>query len=107
MISAIQYAKVQGLKVLAIDGGKEKAELCAKLGADASVDFMETADLTAEVLKITGGGSHGVLVTSSSVRAYEQALTYVRKRGVMICIGISKLTFSIDTRWASTRPNPV
>lgn len=31
-----------GLKVLAIDGGSEKAALCEKLGADAVIDFMKT-----------------------------------------------------------------
>lgn len=42
------------------------------------------------MIRITNGGAHGVLVASSSVRAYEQALTYVRKRGALICIGISE-----------------
>lgn len=39
---AIQYAKALNLKVLAIDGGEEKATLCTKLGADAVIDFMKT-----------------------------------------------------------------
>lgn len=38
---AIQYAKAQGLKVLGIDGGEDKAALCTKLGADAFIDFMK------------------------------------------------------------------
>jgi alcohol dehydrogenase, propanol-preferring len=36
---AIQYAKAQGLRVLGIDGGKDKGALCAKLGVDAFIDF--------------------------------------------------------------------
>jgi hypothetical protein len=39
---AIQYAKAQGLKVLGIDGGEDKAALCAKLGADVFIDFTKT-----------------------------------------------------------------
>jgi NADPH-dependent curcumin reductase CurA len=42
---AIQYAKAQGLKVLGIDGGEDKAALCAKLGADAFIDFTKTKAL--------------------------------------------------------------
>lgn len=34
------------LKVLAIDGGSEKATLCEKLGADAVIDFMKTKVIT-------------------------------------------------------------
>lgn len=33
---------MQGLKVLAIDGGKEKGTLCTDLGADVYVDFTST-----------------------------------------------------------------
>ncbi|KKA18311.1 Alcohol dehydrogenase [Rasamsonia emersonii CBS 393.64] len=91
---AIQYAKAKGLKVLGIDGGEDKGALCTKLGADAF-------DLTADVIQTTQGGAHGVLVTSSSPRAYEQALTYVRKMGVLICIGITpqKMTFPIGPEY--------
>lgn len=39
LLRAIQYAKAMDLRVLAIDGGPEKAALCVKLGADAVVDF--------------------------------------------------------------------
>lgn len=49
-------------------------------------------DLTADVIRVTEGGSHGVIVVSSTTRAYEQALTYVRKMGIIVCIGTSKLS---------------
>lgn len=45
--------------------------------------------MTGDVIAVTCGGAHGVLVVSSSARAYEQAVTYVRKLGVLFCIGIS------------------
>ncbi|GAD98038.1 hypothetical protein ANI_1_1334144 [Paecilomyces variotii No. 5] len=98
---AIQYAKVQGLKVLAIDGGKEKEKLCTDLGADVYIDFTSTKDITATVIDITSGGAHGILVTSSSPRAYEQAITYVRKMGIIVCIGATstKMTFPIGPEY--------
>ncbi|KAL7625200.1 hypothetical protein AAE478_004415 [Parahypoxylon ruwenzoriense] len=102
---AVQYAKVQGLKVLAIDGGQEKAVMCSKLGADSFIDFTATKDITSDAIAITGGGAHGILVTSSSPRAYEQALTYVRKRGIVVCIGITpqKMTFPIGPEYFVAR----
>ncbi|EMR64126.1 putative alcohol dehydrogenase protein [Eutypa lata UCREL1] len=102
---AIQYAKVKGLKVLAIDAGGEKGAMCTKLGADAFVDFTQTKDITSDVVKITNGGAHAILVTSSSVRAYEQAITYVRKRGIIICIGITpqKMSFPIGPEYFVAR----
>ncbi|OJJ47852.1 hypothetical protein ASPZODRAFT_131445 [Penicilliopsis zonata CBS 506.65] len=86
---AVQYAKALGLRVLAIDAGESKGELCKQLGAEVFLDFTQVKDMTAEVVSITGGGAHGILVVSSSVRAYEQAVTYVRKLGIIVCIGIT------------------
>ncbi|KIM94042.1 hypothetical protein OIDMADRAFT_60879 [Oidiodendron maius Zn] len=98
---AIQYAKAQELRVLAIDGGEEKRALCAKLGADAFIDFAKTQDLAIEANQITDGGAHGVLVTSSNTRAYEQAFTYVRQLGIIICIGITpkKMQFPVGPEY--------
>lgn len=46
------------MRVIAIDGGKEKEELCKKLGAEEYIDFMTCKDIKAEVMRITtyGGG---------------------------------------------------
>lgn len=35
----VQYAKAMGMRVIAIDGGDAKRELCMKLGAEAFIDF--------------------------------------------------------------------
>lgn len=54
-----------GMRPIAIDGGEAKKELCLSMGAEAFVDFRETKDVAAEVIKIADGiGSHGVLVTA-------------------------------------------
>jgi Zinc-binding dehydrogenase len=36
---AVQYAKAMGMRVIAIDGGDEKRDLCKKLGAEEFIDF--------------------------------------------------------------------
>jgi Zn-dependent alcohol dehydrogenase len=47
------------MRVVAIDGGKEKEELCKKLGAEQFIDFTTCKDIVGEVMKITTyGGRH-------------------------------------------------
>lgn len=36
---AVQYAKAMGMRVIGIDGGDEKRDLCLKLGAEHFIDF--------------------------------------------------------------------
>lgn len=70
---AIQYAKVAfGMKVLAIDGGKRKAEFCKRLGADAFVDYIVAGkDLPERVKSETDGGADFILVLSPIQSAYK------------------------------------
>ncbi|KAJ5728165.1 hypothetical protein N7493_004495 [Penicillium malachiteum] len=90
---AVQYAKALELRVLGIDS-TDKESICRTLGTDVFIDFTQTkASLMSmykhhNVIRVTDGGTHGVLVVSSSPKAYEQALRYVRKMGALVCIGI-------------------
>lgn len=49
-----------GFRVIAIDGGDQKKELCKKLGAEEFIDFTTAKDIPAEVMRITGYGAHGL-----------------------------------------------
>ena len=42
-----------GMRVIAVDGGDAKGEMCKKLGAEHYIDFKNVQDIAAEVLKIT------------------------------------------------------
>lgn len=64
---AIQYAKAMGLRVLAIDGGDDKAKLCTDLGAEVFVDFTKSKDIIKDVVAATHGG-HTVSLTSLCLR---------------------------------------
>lgn len=87
---AVQYAKYMGLRVIAIDGGEEKRQLCMdKLGADAWIDFTQTKDVVAEVKKITGGlGAHAAVVTTANPSGYTQAVDYLREGGTLMAVGL-------------------
>lgn len=87
---AIQYARAMGLRVVAIDGGQEKAASCKKLGATAFVDFQTSKDIVADVKAATpeGEGPHAVLLLAVSEKPFQQATEYVRSRGAVVCIGL-------------------
>jgi propanol-preferring alcohol dehydrogenase len=76
------------MRVIAIDGGDEKRDLCKRLGAEEFIDFQQTKDIAAEVMRITTYGAHGVLVTAASKEAYAQAPMLLRPQGTMVVVGL-------------------
>lgn len=85
---AIQYAKVMGMRVIAIDGGDEKRHLCLKLGAEHFIDFTKVNDIPAKVMGITKLGAHGVVVTAASKAGYENILNLLRGGGTLVAVGL-------------------
>lgn len=84
---AIQYARLMGFQVCAVDIDDEKLEFAQELGAAFAVNARNVDP--AQALKERVGGVQGVLVTAASVRAYEQAYRMVRPGGCMVMIGLS------------------
>jgi len=87
---AVQYAvHAFGLRVVAVDTGAEKKELCLSLGAEKWVDFRETKDLVRDIKNAAGGeGPHAALVSAASSTAYEQAVDYLRPGGSLLVVGL-------------------
>lgn len=78
-----------GFRPIVIDTGDDRKQLATSLGAEAFIDFKTSSDVTAEVIKLTGGiGAHGVFVTAS--QSYGNALSYLGTRvsGVVMCIAL-------------------
>jgi propanol-preferring alcohol dehydrogenase len=84
---AVQYAKAMGLHVVALDVSAEKLALARSLGAEVAVNARDP-NAVAQVLKATGGGAHGVLVTAVSPPAFAQSLQLVRRRGTISLVGL-------------------
>lgn len=84
---AVQYAKAMGLKVVGLDIAEDKLKLARAAGADDVVNAL-SADAVESVLRITGGGAHGVLVTAVSTAAFGQALKMVRRKGTVSLVGL-------------------
>jgi len=84
---AIQYARAMGLHVVALDVTEEKLALARELGADIAINA-RLPDAAEQVVKLTGGGAHGVLVTAVSPPAFAQALRLVRRKGTVSLVGL-------------------
>lgn len=83
----IQYAKAMGLHVAALDIAADKLQLARAAGADVAIDAREP-DAAEQVVRATGGGAHGVLVTAVSPPAFGQALRLVRRNGTVSLVGL-------------------
>ncbi len=72
---ACQYAKAMGLRIIAVDAGDEKKEMCQKLGADEFVDFSKSSDVVKDVQAATedGFGPHAVLLVAVTEKPFQQA----------------------------------
>jgi alcohol dehydrogenase, propanol-preferring len=84
---AVQYAKAMGLHVVGLDVTDDKLALARELGAEVTVNA-KSLDAVEQVLKATGGGAHGVLVTAVSPSAFAQALHLARRRGTVSLVGL-------------------
>jgi len=90
---AIQYAKAMGLRVAAVDVGKEKLALARKLGAEVTADAA-IEDPAAKIREATGG-AHGVVVTAVSPVAFKQAVGMLRRHGTCVLIGLPPGEFPV------------
>ena len=84
---AIQYAKAMGLHVVALDVTEEKLKLAKSMGAEIAINAL-APDAAQQVVKQTGGGAHGVLVTAVSRPAFAQAINIVRRKGTISLVGL-------------------
>ena len=92
---AVQYAKTMGFNVIAIDVDDSKLELAKNLGADVGINALKS-DVKEEVMKAAGEGCHGVLVTAVSPKAFEQAVSIVRRGGTMVLNGLPPGKFDLS-----------
>ncbi len=91
---AIQYAKVMGLRVCAVDIDEGKLAHAKRLGAELVINA-RTCDPAAVLKKETGGGAHGVLVTAPSLSAFKQGVAMTRKLGTCVLVGLPPGEFPV------------
>lgn len=84
---AVQYAKLVGGLVTAVDVTDEKLELAHRLGADHLVNAAKVD--VVEVLQAEGGADVAIVLAATS-EVFEQAFHSLRRGGRLICVGLPK-----------------
>ncbi|GAA1914246.1 alcohol dehydrogenase AdhP [Streptomyces sodiiphilus] len=82
---AVQYAKIAGATVAAVDVTDAKLEMAAELGADILIDARK--EDPAEVLQ-RHGGAHVALATAADDRAFAAVYGGLRRGGKLVMVGL-------------------
>lgn len=90
---AVQYAVAMGFDVIAVDINDTKLEQAKQMGA-AYVVNAKSEDSIAFLKDL--GGANGALLTAVSPPAFEQAMHYLKKGGIMVMNGIPPGRFPIS-----------
>jgi alcohol dehydrogenase, propanol-preferring len=82
---ALQYAKISGATVVAVDVVDEKLELAKKLGADHVVNAL-LEDPVAAIKAL--GGAHTAISVAVAPKAFEQAFSALRRGGTLVFVAL-------------------
>jgi alcohol dehydrogenase, propanol-preferring len=82
---ALQYAKISGATVVAIDINDEKLELAKELGADHVVNAL-LEDPVAAIKAL--GGAHAAISVAVAPKAFEQAFGCLRRGGTLVFVAL-------------------
>jgi propanol-preferring alcohol dehydrogenase len=82
---AVQYARLFGASVIAVDVEETKLRLAGSLGADHLVNAA-TSDPVAQIAAL--GGADVALVLAATPRVFQQALASLRRGGRLVCVAM-------------------
>lgn len=82
---AVQYAKISGATVVAVDINDEKLELATELGADHVINAL-TEDPVAAIKAL--GGAHAAISVAVAPKAFEQAFGSLRRGGTLVFVAL-------------------
>jgi len=85
-----------GRRVAAVDIADDKLALARKHGAEITVNASKSANPSAEIQDLTGGGVHGALVTAVNGHAFPQAIGALRRGGTVALNGLPPEQFPLD-----------
>jgi propanol-preferring alcohol dehydrogenase len=82
---ALQYAKISGATVVAVDVVDDKLQLAKELGADHVVNAL-TEDPVAAIKAL--GGAHSAISVAVAPQAFEQAFGALRRGGTLVFVAL-------------------
>lgn len=96
--AAVQLARHAGAFVIGTAGSDEKLELATRLGADATINHA-TADIAAEVKRITGGRMADIVIEHVGKDTWEASVRSLARGGrVVTCGATTGHATSLDLR---------
>lgn len=87
-LSAVMIANALGANVVAVDIADDKLQLAKTLGAVATVNASECADVAAAVVEHTGGGAHVSIDALGHPSTCFNSIMNLRRRGRHVQIGL-------------------
>ena len=90
---AIQFAKLRGLQVAAVDLAPEKLALASELGAEVAVNASE--EDAPRLLRKKLKGAHAAISFAASASAASQAFASLRRNGALILVGLASEKFEL------------
>ncbi len=87
-LSAIMIANAVGANEVAVDISAEKLQLARELGAVATVNATEVADVAEAVIEVTRGGAHVSLDALGHPATCFNSISNLRKRGKHVQVGL-------------------
>lgn len=82
---AVQYAKIAGATVVAVDRREERLAMAKQLGVDYTVNS-GTADPVEAIQQL--GGADAAICTAVATRPYEQAFQALRREGTLVLVAL-------------------
>jgi alcohol dehydrogenase, propanol-preferring len=82
---AVQYARIMGGSVVAVDIDKDKLDLALELGAEHVVN---AADVDPVAALQDLGGADVALVLAASPKVFEQAFSSLKRGGRLVCVAL-------------------
>jgi alcohol dehydrogenase, propanol-preferring len=82
---AVQYARLVGAEVIAVDIQPDKLELARELGADHVVDAAQV-DPVAAIARL--GGADVAVALAVTPQSFEQAFASLRRGGRLVCVAL-------------------
>jgi NADPH2:quinone reductase len=83
---ACQWARAEGIRLIATAGSEEKCRLALDHGAEAAINY-RTEDFTARVRDLTGGKGVDVVMDSVGKDTFQGSLNCLKPFGMMISFG--------------------
>jgi alcohol dehydrogenase len=87
-LSAIMIASAMGANVVAVDIAADKLAFARQMGAVATVDASDSADVVAAVREVTQGGAHVSIDALGSPTTCFNSIANLRRRGRHVQVGL-------------------